>query len=180
MSAFSEAFQHVVGLEGGYTDDPADSGGQTKFGISFAVARESGYGGEMKDLTEIQAREIYRKRYWDALHLDAVAAIDYPLALKIFDAGVNVGTGKVAEWVQRALNVLNNEGAYWPDLKADGDLGAKTLSAIQALFTRRGADGMAVLRRAVNCFQGHHYLALAERRKKDERFVYGWLKQRVN
>jgi len=36
-----------------------------------------------------------------------------------------------------------------------------------------------VLCRALNCLQGAYYIELAERREKDERFVYGWLKNRV-
>ena len=33
----------VIYLEGGYTDDPDDPGGKTKYGITERVAREYGY-----------------------------------------------------------------------------------------------------------------------------------------
>lgn len=180
MPAFSEAYAHVVAIEGGYTNDPADSGGETNYGITVAVARAAGYVGAMRDMRPEDARVIYRKRYWDALRLDVIAAIDYPLALKIFDAGVNVGTGQTTEWLQRLLNVLNNGAVHWPDLTLDSSLGPKTLAALNALYARRGSEGMTVLRRGLNCLQGTHYVALAERRSKDERFIYGWLKQRVS
>lgn len=179
MSHFDEALVHVVSLEGGYSNDPADSGGETNRGITVAVARAAGYAGKMIDMTPLDARDIYRKRYWNALNLDTISALDFSLALKLFDAGVNVGVKKAGEWVQRALNVLNNEGVYWPDVTVDGVLGSNTIAALNALHARRGSDGMAVLRRGVNCLQGSFYITLAEGRKKDERFVYGWLKQRV-
>jgi len=33
---------------------------------------------------------------------------------------------------------------------------------------------------ALNCLQGAFYVELAEKREKDERFVYGWLLNRVH
>ncbi len=46
---FEKAFEEIILHEGGYADDPADSGGKTMYGITEAVARNSGYRGEMKD-----------------------------------------------------------------------------------------------------------------------------------
>jgi lysozyme family protein len=151
----------------------------TKYGITLDVAREAGYGGPMKDLDEMRAREIYRKMYWDRMNLDTISVWSYPLALELFDSGVNCGVGQAGKWLQRSLNVLNNEEKYWPDLSTDGAIGKKTLETLSALYTRRGDRGMLNLLKLVNCLQGVFYLELAERRKKDERFIYGWLDKRV-
>ena len=40
-------------------------------------------------------------------------------------------------------------------------------------------DGEVVLVRALNSLQGAFYVELAEKRQKDEAFVYGWLLNRV-
>ena len=34
MNAFESAFYETIGFEGGYVNDPADPGGETKYGIS--------------------------------------------------------------------------------------------------------------------------------------------------
>ncbi len=38
---------------------------------------------------------------------------------------------------------------------------------------------LAALAVALNCDQGVYYKNLSRRRQKDEKFVYGWLKNRV-
>ncbi|PAM44525.1 hypothetical protein CEJ64_20235, partial [Acinetobacter baumannii] len=50
--------------EGGDVNNPADRGGATKYGITQAVARTSGFKGNMKDLPLEVAKAIYRKNYW--------------------------------------------------------------------------------------------------------------------
>jgi lysozyme family protein len=66
MTNFDAAFIRIVALEGGYSDDPRDPGGKTKFGITEAVARQHGYIGAMQALPLDVAGEIYRSDYWDA------------------------------------------------------------------------------------------------------------------
>jgi hypothetical protein len=36
-----------------------------------------------------------------------------------------------------------------------------------------------ILLKALNCLQGDRYIRLTRSREKDERFLYGWLKNRV-
>ena len=60
--SFDTEFQRVVLIEGGYSDNPLDSGGKTKYGITEAVARAYGYTGEMRDLPLSVARAIYHER----------------------------------------------------------------------------------------------------------------------
>ncbi len=180
MSFFNEAVDHVLKAEGGFVDDPADSGGATRYGITEAQARAWGYTGEMSKLPLETAKAIYRARYWNVLKCDAIAEKSYPVALKMFDIGVNCGVGAAAEWFQRSLNVLNNGGNLWPDIEVDKSIGPKTIAAFEALHSKRGVKGMEVLRRALNAFQGCHYLTLAERRAKDEKFVYGWILNRIS
>ena len=54
----------VLDREGGYTNHPADRGGETNHGITAAVARANGYAGTMRDLPLDTALTIYRKLYW--------------------------------------------------------------------------------------------------------------------
>jgi hypothetical protein len=59
----------------------------------------------------------------------------------------------------------------------DGRVGPVTLAALFQSLARSG--GEQVILAALNSLQGEHYIALAERRPKDERFVWGWLAHRV-
>lgn len=179
MTAFDRALQHTLGIEGGFSDDPADSGGATRFGITEAMAREFGYQGEMPDLPLEFAENVYRKRYWDLLHLDDVAAISEPIAGELFDTAVNTGPAFAGKSLQRILNSLNREQADYPDIAVDGLIGPATLRSLKSFLAKRGGDGTLVIFSALNCMQGAYYVGLAEARPKDEKFLFGWLKQRV-
>ena len=178
-SAFDDALADLVGIEGDYADDPADSGGRTRFGITEAVARRHGYQGPMRSLPPATAKDIYRADYWDAQNLDTVAINSRRVAWELFDTGVNMGTGQAGEFLQMSLNAFNRQATNYPDLEVDGEIGPQTLDALDAFLRLRGHDGETVLLRALNALQGAAYIELAERREKDERFVFGWFLQRV-
>ena len=81
--------------EGGYTNHPSDPGGPTNFGITLAdykkYINKNGTAEDVKNMTVLQAKSIYRKRYWDALDCDNLpSGVDYA----IFDYGVNSGVGR--------------------------------------------------------------------------------------
>lgn len=115
MSNFERAFTELLGHEGGYTNNPADPGGETNWGITVAVARENGYIGTMKDMDQSVAKAIYAKKYW----LDAFDRLPYPVAFQVFDAAVNSGVGQAVRWLQRSVGVAD-----------DGKLGPVTLAAV--------------------------------------------------
>ncbi len=169
----------IIRVEGGYVNDPADSGGATNYGITEAVARENGYTGNMRDLPSEVAFEIYVGRYWEPLHLTAVELMSTDIAAEMADTGVNMGIKRAAKFLQRSLNVLNNKGKIYPDLTVDSQLGAKSLRALGDYLAYRGKEGESVLLKMLNSLQGSFYVVLSERREKDETFVFGWFKHRV-
>jgi len=176
-AAFLYILAETLESEGLFVDDKADSGGATKYGITEGVARANGYSGDMRDLPLAMAKEIYHKEYWIKPNFHRIADLNEEVAKELFDTGVNVGVVLAAKWLQRSLTVLNKEGKLYDDLVPDGQIGFKTLEALSAyLHHRRTPD---VLIKAMNVLQGYHYISLAERREKDERFVYGWLDKRV-
>jgi lysozyme family protein len=179
MTPFDKALQYTIGIEGGYSDDSRDSGGKTRWGITEDVARRAGYTGLMQDLPPELARQIYREQYWDADQLDAVAALAEPIALEMFDTAVNCGTGTPVRFLQRMLNAFNVGATAYPDLTVDGGMGPITLDALRAFLTRRGNLGVQVMVEALNSLQGAYYVDLAERRPKDEAFMFGWFANRV-
>ena len=169
----------VLDREGGYCNHPADRGGETKYGITAAVARANGYAGAMRDLPLDMARAIYRRLYWLGPRFDAVAEQAAGIAAELFDTGVNMGPPVAAAFLQRALNALNRGASDYPDMPVDGRIGDTTLAALTAFLKRRGAGGETVLLKAIEALQGERYVALAEGRPANEAFLYGWLANRI-
>lgn len=176
---FEEFIKDVLKKEGGYVNNQNDSGGETNYGITLAVARAHGYNGPMKDLPLSMAKQIYKEKYWDSLNLDEVSNISPSTALKLADIGVNMGVGRAAEFIQRLLNGLNRQGKDYPDISVDGDIGGRTMQSLRAYISKRGGPGETVLYRGLNVLQGDFYVSLAEKRPKDEDFLFGWLLNRV-
>lgn len=84
MSLFPAAFTHVIGIEGGYVNDPNDLGGETKYGISKRAYPKE----DIPSLTLERAQELYQRDYWDAAGCEA---LPWAQALMVFDAAVNQG-----------------------------------------------------------------------------------------
>ncbi|WP_253190294.1 putative peptidoglycan-binding domain-containing protein [Paraburkholderia phenazinium] len=77
-------------------------------------------------------------------------------------------------FLQRALNVLNQNARVFPDIAVDGGIGAMTMSALKSFLAMRGADGHRVLLGMVAAQQSVYYIECAEKRPENETFEYGW------
>lgn len=169
----------VIDREGGYVHHPADRGGPTRFGITEAVARASGYHGDMRLFERPAAVAIYHRVYWLRPGWDQVAERAPRLAAELFDTGVNMGPAVAAAFLQRALNALNRGARDYADVVLDGRIGPQTLAALDRFLATRGTQAQEVLLKAVEALQGERYLTLAEQRPANEAFLYGWLAGRV-
>jgi lysozyme family protein len=116
---FDQAFDILLGHEGGYSNNPFDPGGETNWGITVAVARVHGYTGSMRSLSKSTAKDIYRKDYWDAIRADELPEL---IRYAVFDAAVNSGVKQSAKWLQQASGAT-----------PDGIIGPKTLAAVRAM-----------------------------------------------
>lgn len=110
-SPFDDAFEALIGHEGGYVNDPRDPGGETKYGISKRAYPQV----NIKTLTLDQAKAIYRRDYWAAARCDDLPA---SVTFDVFDMAVNSGVRTAVRTLQRALGV-----------SPDGVLGDISLSA---------------------------------------------------
>lgn len=182
---------HVLSVEGGYVNDPSDSGGETKYGITLSTAKEfsshwskyttddnKSWCGSIITMPKDFAADVYTYKYFYKPKFNLV--VDNKIAKELFDTGVNCGTLVPVKWLQELLNVFNNKGKYYPDMVVDGYLGNTTFKALSKFTSIRGAEGLTILYNALNCKQGSFYIDLATRREKDEKFVYGWFSNRVD
>lgn len=178
--AFDTMVEETWADEGGFANLDGDPGGATRFGITEAVARKHGYTGDMKDLPQQVALDIYRVSYYTGPGLDEVAARSYLIAQECFDAGVNIGPDRAGQMLQRALNLLNRRGKDWADLKPDGVVGEKTIDALTAALRKRGATAERNILKALICQRGSYYMDLAAADEKFESFLNGWLDKRTD
>lgn len=173
-----DIIDEVIRAEGGYVNDPNDSGGATCFGITEKVARANGYRGDMKDLPISFARKVYFSRYVIEPCFDKVLLLSYEISAELVDTGVNCGVSTASKFLQVSLNAFNKQGTIYPDLIVDGNIGNKTITAL-ANYLKFRPDGVKVMLRALNCMQGARYIELTQANPKNEDFVYGWLLNRV-
>ena len=171
-----EIINEIITVEGGYVNDPSDSGGETNFGITEAVARANGYVGPMELMPREVAFDIYSAKYWDSVAGDELLALSPEIAEEVVDTSVNMGPARAGKILQRTLNVLNQATGLYADVAVDGALGPANIPPSPS---NPPSPSPLPPVPPLPFTQGAFYIELAEKREKDERFVYGWLKNRV-
>ena len=136
MDRFAACVAVTLAYEGGFSDNPADPGGATNFGITkralegflgFPVTVEN-----MQALRQPAAIAVYREDYWSLLRCaELPAGVD----LMVFDFGVNAGPARAARALQG-----------WVGAVTDGEIGPRTLAAVAAVDPVRLIDGLATVR----------------------------------
>lgn len=169
----------VIAREGGFVDHPNDPGGATRYGITQATARGAGYRGEMRSLPRDLAVKIYLEQYVDQPGFGRLLPLMPRLAEELVDTGINMGTGRAAGFLQRALNVLNRQGRDYPDLTVDNQIGPQTFGALTAFKKLRGSAAEVVLLRLVEGLQATRYVEICEGRRTSEDFMFGWVLNRI-
>lgn len=157
MADFRFAIPTLLRHEGGYVNDPIDSGGETAFGIS----RRSYPDLDIAHLTRAEAEDIYRRDFWAPLQLDAVK--DQQLATKVFDSAVLIGKARAVKFLQRALQIAG--GGI---VAVDGRIGPDTLHAVNTASP-------PLLIEAYRHLLATYYEGLAEAVPTNTKFLKGWL-----
>ena len=158
MSMNDATYKFLLKEEGGYVNDPSDSGGATNRGVTQATydayrTRKKLPVRHVRLCTHAETRTIY-----DGIFASSSAsALPAGLSLIHFDFAANAGNSQAAKTLQRALGV-----------KDDGIIGPKTLAAVRKAIIPDLIIEYAEIRRAF-------YRMLSEKRPKDMKFLKGWL-----
>ena len=161
---FGSIFEYILSVEGGYSNDKADKGGKTKYGIIEVEARKYGYQGDMKNLTKEIAEDIYKNKYYLSNNLDKIK--DKRVALSIADWTINSGNWGTKK-AQQAVNILKGE-----ILVVDGVLGEKSIEAINSIRPEMFLNQYHVLQR-------RFYQAIVDHNASQKVFLKGWLNRVV-
>lgn len=179
MVDYNSIIDKILEKEGGYVHDPDDRGGETNFGVTKTTARHYGYEGEMKNLPESFARTIYFSQYISGPNFLQICEVDPHLGEIVVVFGVHSGPNRAGKYLQRLLNILNNNEHWFSDLKVDGRVGMQTISALKEFINLRGLSGRKILAEAYKGLIINFYIELAERDTSQEKYTYGWLKRVV-
>ena len=123
---FDEAFEKLIGHEGGFQTDPADRGNYargvlvgTKWGISARTYPTI----DIKNLDLEDAKRIYHRDFWSK---GGIGRVPPGLVFDMFDTAVHSGVSRAVIFVQKAAGV-----------KPDGVFGPKTAAAVAAMDPNR-------------------------------------------
>ncbi len=154
MANFDQAVVKTIAREGGarFTETPGDAGGATKFGISKRAYPQL----DIANLTEQQAKDIYRADYWNAVHGDDISA--QVAAENVFDTAVNMGVSRAVKLAQMALGVQ----------PVDGVAGPQTIQAINNADSDRFIADYTLAKIA-------RYVSLCNNNRSQSKFLLGWL-----
>jgi lysozyme family protein len=117
---FDTSFGELINHEGGYVNNPADPGGETKFGISKRAYPKE----DIRNMTLERAKEIYRHDYWEQAGGEVL-----PEAIRfdVFDMAVNSGPRAAIKTLQKSVGQTE-----------DGLIGVQTLMAVNTLCNAPG------------------------------------------
>jgi lysozyme family protein len=164
-TAFLFTLQHEDATRSGKVT--VDAGGRTRFGIAERFHPDlpgEFFTGPAEDALA-EAEKIEEREYWDAMRLSEVESQN--VSNKLFDMGVNMGVRQAAVYAQRAANSLLVTEAR---LVEDGEIGAKTLAAINSV------DPVAFYR-ALCGLSATHYRHVAAVNPAQAVNLAGWLKR---
>ena len=153
MKTFNEIIEKVLEHEGGYVNDPKDLGGETKYGITKRFYPEV----DIKNLTIKEAKEIYKRDYWDKNRIESVPQELWHI---FFDMCVNMGRRTAVKILQRAANSKGR------NIDVDGGLGPMTIKALKGVATER-----------VRAYRVKYYVDLVNKKPKQEKFYFGWFRR---
>lgn len=146
-----------------FTNRPEDRGGPTKWGITLATLKrwrgpQAGRDA-LEDLSEAEARTIYRRLYLERPGFDRVR--DESLRGLLVDAAVLHGQAAAVRWLQASLG----------GVAVDGVVGPATLRAVDALdeHETRGLRKRFLARRY------RAFAALVARDPAQAVFLEGWV-----
>jgi len=154
MANFNDAIVKTLAREGGakFTDVPSDKGGATKYGISQAAYPNL----DIRNLTEQQARDIYKRDYWDRVGGDNIQS--QLVAENIFDTAVNMGVRTASKLAQLCIDTT----------PADGVLGKNSVDAINAADANQFLAAYTISKVA-------RYADICNKDKSQTKFLLGWI-----
>ncbi len=177
MAIFNPAFKITMGNEGGYANNPNDSGGETYAGIArnfwpnwagwpavdqAVSAHPQNINATLALNIEVQnqVQAFYKENFWDTIGLDQLKG--QQLANQLFDTAVNMGVGTASRFLQQAVN-----NVILGRLTVDGVTGPQTLAAANSIQQEALYNQVIAIRK-------QRYLAIIANNPSQAQFERSW------
>jgi lysozyme family protein len=163
---YDSALEFTLKEEGGYVNNPNDSGGATNFGVIQSTYDRFRYNKglasqSVKHITFDEVKQIYLN-FWRSAACDKLFALGYgKTAAVLLDCSINHGPSQAIMFLQRALGFIG-------PANVDGVFGPKTQTACLAHSDLKIADRILIER-------SWFFVRLVNRRRKDAEFLLGWM-----
>jgi lysozyme family protein len=159
MANFSIFLRKLLRLEGGYVNHKNDRGGCTNKGVTLNTFKQY-YGlgldcDDLKNITEEQVENIYKKGYWDPCWGDKIQ--NTRIAQLLVDWAINSGVKTAIKGIQTIVGV-----------DVDGYMGPMTVGAINNYPPKELFEKLKAARK-------NFYLSIVEKDNTQKVFLNGWL-----
>jgi lysozyme family protein len=170
MATFTLSLQKTLLHEGGYANDPNDTGGETYKGISCNAhpnwqgwtqidicKHECNFPKNLDQNTKLQqlVEQFYHTNFWQPLNATQIE--NQAIADSIFDFAVNAG---IKTSVRTAQEIIGS--------KADGILGQKTIEKLNTYNPEHFLSAFTIAKIK-------HYIACIKNRPTNKTYLYGWI-----
>ena len=172
MANFDEAFVLTMKSEGGYANNPNDTGGETYKGVSrknhpkwngwkvidrVKATRPPSLNKALAQESELQRsiRQFYLTEFWDVNQTGKIN--NQQLACQVFDTAVLSGTGTAAKLLQKAAGV-----------NVDLEVGPKTIAAVNT------ADAKTIYEKYIE-LRKEYFLNIIARKPSQKEFLASWV-----
>ena len=170
MANFQQALQNTFKNEGGYINDPDDSGGETYKGISRSnnskwggwvfidmVRNNKNFPHILDSDVQLQASvsSFYESNYWDRVKGDDI--LNQDVANSIFDFAVNAGVFTSSALAQLVVGT-----------KPDGIIGGESIDAINKYDKDLFLAEFTIAKIA-------RYINIVKKKPTSRKYFYGWV-----
>ena len=172
MANFEIAYKKTLAHEGGYVNDPDDSGGETYKGVARAkhkdwtgwaiidaAKNDSAFSKNLHNNEKLNEaiQGFYYKKFWSPIKATDIQS--QLVADSIFDFGVNAGVKTSAKLAQKVVGVVQ-----------DGQIGPITLKVLNSFNEDHFLSAFTVekIRR---------YLEIIKLRPVTKKYLHGWIRR---
>lgn len=175
MEKWKLLIEMVLKHEGGFVDDPTDSGGKTYRGIASASHPTwKGWSILKKheplkrnqivkdDYLDELVYEVYKKNYYIPMKIDMIN--DLMISAHVFCHGVNAGNKAAIKLLQKAINVV-----HCTNIIVDGIIGSTTLQYTN-MDNKTYELGVELINQ-----RNEFYRSIVRNKPSQKKFLNGWL-----
>lgn len=168
MADFKKYFPKLLQFEGGLSNDKADKGGLTKYGVILAEWINKGWdkdgdkdvdAQDLKLITVDDAARIAKPYYWDKVGGDDLR--NQCVAELLADFAYNSGVGTASKKIQKLVGAVE-----------DGNIGPKTIALINGKDQKDLFEKLKQIRK-------NFYIAIIANNPSQKVFEKGWM-NRIN